>query len=248
MTLPLRALVSCSVLLIAAAPLPAQSGREACADAARALVRQQTSWDEARYGATTDTLRWRASDGTRGTCRLDSRGRVYEVKVEQWGSGGDIIIGPPGGGGELTEERGMDRRGDDYTNFGARSLSDCKSACRRDGRCLAYSFSVRDGRCWLKSRVNSPHLNRDMITGYKSSGSGGGGSGGRLTEEWGYDRRGNDYTSFRADGLGDCQSACRRDGRCRAYTFDTRNRACYLKDRVNSGQADSGMVTGYKEY
>ena len=52
-------------LFVTAVALPAQSGREACADAARALVRQQTSWDESRYGAMTDTLRWRALDGTR---------------------------------------------------------------------------------------------------------------------------------------------------------------------------------------
>ena len=42
-------------------------------------------------------------------------------------------------------------------------------------------------------------------------------------------------------------NACRKDGRCRAYTYDTRNDACYLKDRVNSSQRDDAMVTGYKQ-
>jgi hypothetical protein len=219
--------------------LRAQPAREACAEAARALVRQSTSWESGRYGG--DTLRWRAANGALGFCRVDARGRVFEVTVERWGSEVDVWLPPGGGGGAgLTEERGYDRRGDDYTSFGARALGDCTSACRRDDRCRAYTYSARDSRCWLKSRVNSPQAAYGMITGFKSAASAG------VTEEAGLDRRGNDYSSFRASGLADCKETCLRDGRCRAYTFDTRNGACFLKDRVNSAQRDGGMVTGYK--
>jgi hypothetical protein len=251
-------------LLSAASGLRAQPGREVCADAARVLVRQETSWDNTksgRYGE--DVLRWRARNGASGYCRVDVRGRVTEVRVESWGD--DITFPggggwPPGGGGsygDLTEERGYDRKGDDIGNFGVRSLAECKDACRRDPRCRAYTYSTRDSRCWIKSRVNSRVPDYDMVTGYKSEGGYGGGYGdggygggsggaGGLTEEQGFDRRGNDYTSFRARALSECQFTCRRDDRCRAYTFDTRNGTCYLKDRVNSGQYDPGMVTGYK--
>jgi len=163
--------------------------------------------------------------------------------------------GHPGGGWdgrELTEERGYDRRGDDYTSFRARGLGDCKLSCAREERCRAYTFDTRNDVCYLKSRINSASRNGAMITGYKrddgGSGSTGGGwgDGGDLTEERGYDRKGDDYTSFRARGLRDCKAACRKDDRCRAYTFDTRNDVCYLKSRINSKKVDSGMVTGYK--
>ncbi len=132
----------------------------------------------------------------------------------------------------LTEERGFDRKGNDYTSFRARGLRDCKDACYRDRRCVAYTFDTRNEVCYLKDRINSKKLDSAMITGYREEGpqgpgGPGGGHGGDwddrsdLTEERGFDRKGNDYTSFRARGLWDCKSACAKDRRCVAYTFDT---------------------------
>jgi serine protease Do len=145
---------------------------------------------------------------------------------------------------EITREEGYDRRGNDYSSFRARSLSGCVEACRDDRRCRAYTYDTRDGTCYLKDRVNSSQRNDAMVTGYKRDDSGDSDLG--LTEERGYDRRGSDYTSFRARDLSDCMGACRKDDRCRAYTYDTRNDVCYLKDRVSSAQRDDAMVTGYK--
>jgi hypothetical protein len=185
-------------------------------------------------------------DTREGTCYLKERVNSAQRKEEmvtgyKREDGGDRESG-------LTEERGYDRRGNDYTSFRARGLSDCLGACRKDRRCRAYTYDTRNDACYLKDRANSAQRNDEMVTGYKRE------DGGDydddddfdLTEERGYDRRGNDYTSFRARGLSDCMAACRRDGRCRAYTYDTRNDACYLKDRVNSSQRDNDMVTGYK--
>ena len=176
-----------------------------------------------------------------GTCYLKDRVNYSQrndamVTGYKQEGGGDSERG-------LTEERGYDRRGSDYTSFRARDLSDCKRACRKDGRCRAYTYDTRNDACYLKDRMNSPQRNDAMVTGYKSEDSG---DFGGLTEERGYDRRGNDYTSFRARNLADCKGACRKDGRCRAYTYNTRNDACYLKDRVNSSQRNDAMVTGYK--
>lgn len=146
----------------------------------------------------------------------------------------------------VSEEYGYDRRGNDYTSFGARSLEDCKRSCSRDDRCQAYSYIPSKRECWLKDRVPVAQRSRDAVTGIKQ-GSGPGGAAPRgLTEERGYDRRGNDYNSFRSRDLSDCQRSCRREDRCLAYTFDTRNGDCFLKDRVNSGQRNGVMVTGYK--
>mgnify|MGYP002382467333 CR=1 FL=1 len=73
------------------------------------------------------------------------------------------------------------------------------------------------------------------------------GPGKKLFVERGFDRRGSDYVDFRARDLFDCKDSCRRDERCRAYTFDTVERTCWLKSRVNSQQRDRDMVTGYKQ-
>jgi hypothetical protein len=236
--------------LSAASPASAQTGRDACLDAARALVRQPTSWEDPRDLRRDGLLRWRATDGTWGTCRVDARGMAYEVRVEAWGSGRPGNVWPsPAVSGDFTEEFGFDRRGDDYATLTARTLSGCQMACRDDARCAAYTFSAREAKCWLKTRVNSAQASRDMVTGYRIAGAGDGmGDGWRtLTEEWDHDRRGNDIADFRASGLGECKEECRRDARCHAYTYDTRTRMCYLKDRVTTPQRNDGMVTGYKQ-
>ena len=96
------------VLLSAlAAPVTAQrysgDAREACRRAASVLVNQEARWDDSysRERSAGNDLRWRAADGTRGTCEVDSRGRVYGVRVERWGSSyGDIDVWPGSGYGE----------------------------------------------------------------------------------------------------------------------------------------------------
>ncbi|HKH48928.1 MAG TPA: PAN/Apple domain-containing protein [Thermoanaerobaculia bacterium] len=69
----------------------------------------------------------------------------------------------------------------------------------------------------------------------------------RMPEERGYDHRGGDYDSFDVRGVSACQSACRRDDRCAAYTFNRRTDRCYLKDRIGDYQRNAETVTGVKE-
>jgi hypothetical protein len=242
-----RSIRTFAVAALVAAPLPlaAQSARDACADAARALVRQQTDWEDAdrRGFGDPEILYWRAWDGTRGTCRVDERGRVDEVRVQRWGREGDVDVWPPsGGGGFLSEERGFNRKGSDYTSFRASELDDCQDACRRDSRCRAYAYDLRERHCWLKSRTPGAEPSRDMVSGAKGAGP----VGGALTEEWGTDRRGGDYRDFRAGSLALCQEACDAERRCRAYAFDVESGSCWLKDRVAPASPRRDMVSGYK--
>ena len=169
----------------------------------------------------------------------------------------------PAASQELTEEWGYDRKGDDFDSFRARDLADCKESCRRDRRCQAYTLT-REGICYLKDRINSKKQANGAVTGYRPQPGdegyddgprpGGdhdhGGGYGRpsdLTEEWGFDRKGDDFDTFRARNLRDCKRVCSREDRCRAYTYDTRSEICYLKSRINSKKYNSRMVTGYKE-
>ena len=217
-----------------------------------------------RRGSDYTSFRAGSLSDCKGACHRDRRCRAYSYDTQESGcylkeqvnsaqrkdamvTGYKLDDDDEDDDSGLTEERGYDRRGNDYTSFRARGLSDCMGACRKDHRCRAYTFDTRNDSCYLKDRVNSSQRNEAMVTGYKrEDGDGYDDDDYDLTEERGYDRRGSDYTSFRARGLSDCMSACRKDGRCRAYTYDTRNDACYLKDRVNSSQRDDAMVTGHK--
>jgi hypothetical protein len=156
--------------------------------------------------------------------------------------------GPAAGAAQqdLTEEPGYDRRGDDYNSFRAESAGECQRACAREDRCQAYTWNVRSGDCYLKSHINSPKRHGDMVTGYRRGGGMGGSGGGCLSEEWGYDRSGNDYRSFDVPGLEDCKRACIEDRRCQAFTFLSRGNTCYLKSRAGYPQRQNGAVTGAK--
>lgn len=159
---------------------------------------------------------------------------------------------PPQG---MTEEPGVNRRGADYRHFMSEDLRRCQETCKGDTRCRAYSYNLDTRTCFLKAQTPEPSSDREVVSGVKqgwgggpgSGGASGGGSQSSLTEERGLDRRGYDYSDFRVRDLLDCQQTCLRDDRCRAYTYDTIDRVCYLKDGVNSQQRNRDMVTGYKE-
>ncbi|MCL4837309.1 MAG: DUF3011 domain-containing protein [Thermoanaerobaculia bacterium] len=92
-----------AVLTLAGTAALAQpaGAREACRQAARVLVNQETRWNDSRTqerGGGSGTLYWRAADGTEGVCRVDRNDRVYEVRVERWGTAQDEISVWPGTG------------------------------------------------------------------------------------------------------------------------------------------------------
>lgn len=218
-------------------------------------------------GKPTTASGWVEIDGRGGFKRIEFDGQTpVRLGVSFRAKGPNLELPPPPppvDESEVTEEFGINRKGSDYSDFGADNLRSCQDACRRDSRCQAYSYNTQNRICYLKSRAPNSTNDRDVISGVKrgwdgnrgdgsaNAGDGwdgsGGSSRGRLTEERGYDRRGNDYLDFRARDLDDCQAACLHDGHCRAYTYDSRNGACYLKDRVNSQYRNGDRVTGFKD-
>jgi hypothetical protein len=124
-------------------------------------------------GVPTTAKGWIALDRRGGFERIEFDGQApVRLGVSFRASGPNIEPpppppAPPPAPAGLTEERGFDRRGNDYVDFRARDLVDCQDSCRRDNRCQAYTFDTIDRTCWLKNRVNSQQRNRDTVTGYK---------------------------------------------------------------------------------
>ncbi|HEV2845574.1 MAG TPA: PAN domain-containing protein [Thermoanaerobaculia bacterium] len=146
----------------------------------------------------------------------------------------------------VTIENGVNRKGNDYTNFRTRELEECRRACARDRRCQAYTYNHSDELCYLKDRV--PGISRDSHTtaGVKEGGESGGWSG-DLSEERGIDYRGGYYSRYQSRGLSSCKSDCRRDDRCVSYTFDVRDGHCSLEDKIGKRERDEDKVSGIKE-
>lgn len=80
------------------------NSENACAEAARALVHQETRWNERgrERDGSSGTLYWQAADGTQGSCLMDRDGRIYLVRVDRWGSG-DISVWPGTGRGDQNQ-------------------------------------------------------------------------------------------------------------------------------------------------
>ena len=154
----------------------------------------------------------------------------------------------PGGGSDMSEEPGVNRKGSDYSRFETSEVRECRRACSRDRRCQAYTYSLADRLCYLKDRVPGASRDNRTVSGVKGGGGySGGGGGGRLSEERGVDFKGGDYSKIDARGLDDCKEQCRRDSRCVAYTYALRSGTCYLKDRIGRRESDQDKVSGSRE-
>ena len=78
--------------------------------------------------------------------------------------------GYEGGGGwrgDLSEERGIDYRGGYYTRYASRGLTSCKADCRRDDRCVSYTYDLRNGLCSLEDRIGKRERDEDKVSGIK---------------------------------------------------------------------------------
>jgi hypothetical protein len=157
------------------------------------------------------------------------------------------VVVPPASTVRLTEEHGTDRRGSDFTNFRARDLAECTSACRNDSRCQAYSFSRPDSMCYLKSAAPGANSSRDHVSGVKVTTSGdgiGGGGSAAFDVRDGFDQPGGDYASFATSQSSDCLARCDQNPRCLAFTYNRASGVCYLKNRISSFQPRRDVVSG----
>jgi hypothetical protein len=69
--------------------------------------------------------------------------------------------------------------------------------------------------------------------------------------EFGFDRPGQDYHHFSANGWQTCSTSCATNDQCRAYTFvkpsaSGANGTCWLKSKVPSRKANGCCVSGVK--
>jgi hypothetical protein len=195
-----------------------------------------------------------------GTARIERRGDAVERLVLEGSSIGarfelDFRAGArspqwsrpqppvdPAGPGRaaFTEEFGFDQPGDDLRRVRAEDLGACQQLCAEEWRCRAYTFNTRDRLCYLKGSERPLERRSDCITGVKREVEHG------LSERPGYNLEGNDYTSVFLRSLEECQQACHGDRICLAYTYNTRSRMCYLKDRVGTYRPRSDVVSGEK--
>lgn len=146
---------------------------------------------------------------------------------------------------ELVISRGRDVIGYDYQFIRNVTAPGCMAACESDPRCLAFTFNLRHGACFLKDNGTLLVNNADAISGYAE----------RLARDildTGFtvsadtDSPGGDYKRIRAHSFLGCLTDCALDARCRGFAYVHQNRDCWLKDRIGRIRRLPGVEFGVR--
>lgn len=205
------------------------------------------------YGSSTTALCWGDSGGPVSYGNVGEEGGIWGVNSDFnfVGSTDDDWTDVFGGAAYLKPQiedimrtwegdlqQGQDYPGLDFAAVRAASASDCASACKSDGRCLAFTWMSNTETCRLKSGVpeSAPAVN--AISGLAP------------IYETDTDRPGMDYSSFKlAEPRAElCAAACARDAACHAWTYVAPVRRssprCSLKSGIPGTSACSKCTSG----
>lgn len=137
-----------------------------------------------------------------------------------------------------------DRPGGDYRHLPLAEPRPelCFSACALDQDCRAFTYVPQGGeggaaRCHLKNQSPSPCKRSHMVSGL------------RRARELNTDRPGADYGTLPGQSPIDCEKACVRKARCRAYTFvptGARQGICWLKTHAGRPIRIPARTSGVK--
>ncbi len=134
----------------------------------------------------------------------------------------------------------------DVTKLRHADLQNCISVCRQKTSCKAYTFDKWNHVCYLKSDIGDFKVNPRSSSGLRDDVRVPGAPSGEITMER-YRLKafpGYGYKTTRADGPKICESACRTDEACVAYTFYFDEKSCWLFNSTgeyfNNRSAESG--------
>lgn len=186
-------------------------------------------------GSRTESSGWGELRRSRGTQEIE-RARV-ELRPD-----GSATITLRGGGDQRIEGTWSDRRDDSVRievreAFGDNRANGSGTVTYRRGELDRIEISGETYRSGYRVEFNA---------GDRRPGPSRPPGGGRFDIEYGYDQPGGDYRNLRADSLEQCEDACSAEGRCQAFTFNTEDRRCYLKDSERQRVRRRDTVTGTK--
>lgn len=115
----------------------------------------------------------------------------------------------------------------DYHQVDPPSLSDCQSHCAEDVKCKAFTYNTAKKVCFLKHKASARlRFNARAVTGKKSGAK-------NFTIRKRRDAPGNDYERLDPPTLTSCQSLCGATPKCRAFTYNTAKKVCFLKHKAD---------------
>lgn len=146
---------------------------------------------------------------------------------------------------ELKDAYGYDAIGFDYATLKNVQYSDCRSACEGDTQCKAITYNTKHRFCFLKDDVVALIRNSDAVAAYSTS-KAADVIISAFTSYSGMDIPGGDYQRIQKTNYLGCFVACIGDNACKAFSYVSKKRECWLKDGLERPRAAQGVELGIK--
>ncbi len=162
----------------------------------------------------------------------------------------EMRVPPPIPAGVTGVLSGIELEGGTYTLFGGdnATVEGCQAACKADAQCIAWDYmrpgvAASDARCFLKNRATMQVSSPCCVAGFEhqtavapAAAPASAAASGPLMNT---NLLGGDYHSIdlAADNWAPCQSACKADNKCLAWTLvhpgvQGSSARCWLKSRI----------------
>lgn len=112
----------------------------------------------------------------------------------------------------------------------------CEAECGRRVACMAYTFTIDNGNCWLKSGTPAAANCLNCISGFRRS------------QESNTDRPGADLPGMpmQSSSSTTCETSCIANVDCRAWTFVPASGQCWLKGFAAAPSRVTNIVSGVR--
>ena len=148
---------------------------------------------------------------------------------------------------EWKSQVGIDLYGFDLrSNLPADSAENCQRMCASLASCKAYTFNMRVERCFLKENAEFAYKNAAAVSGYRT-GLDRNITAMPFTISEGWDWPGSDYRNLKGVKFDNCLKACEYDAACKAFSYVSSKKQCWLKTGIKEAMAARGVVSGIKE-
>lgn len=145
----------------------------------------------------------------------------------------------------LINQNDYDAIGFDYKTLKDKSFDECSEACEDEPRCQAFTYNKRWRACLLKDDVVALIRNRDADSGYRSERK----KEVRITDFTAFsnmDLAGGDYKHIDDTNYFACFMGCIGDQRCKAFSYITKKKQCWLKNKIGTPRQNKGVELGMK--
>jgi hypothetical protein len=180
----------------------------------------------------------------------------------------ELRVPPPVPSGVTGVRAGVELEGGTYRYFGNATIEACQAACRADNQCTAWDYArpgifSSEARCFLKNKPSMEVASPCCVAGFEqhaaaaptdpatpapapaAAAPAGGGPFANTN------LIGSDYRNFvlGSDNWSPCQSACRADSQCLAWTavhpgVQGPNAHCWLKNKIPKPTANQCCTSG----